>query len=359
MKFVNAHGIEYIPNEWLTFDDITLMPMPSSIASRNDKNLSLRTNLTAEIVLNSPLVSSNMDTVTESDMAIAMGKAGGCGILHRFYHPKYEEPYKKFMEDVNRILESGVQLAFSVGLSPEDLKTIEDVVKLCETKKHLPVVCVDVAKGDQDKVFHHIRKMKEVFGDRISVIGGNVCTTLGAQMLIQAGVSAIKVGVGPSGVCSTRVVTGHGLPQLSSIIQTRMAINSMQKNVALIADGGIRNSGDVVKALAAGADTVMIGSLFAGTNESSGLQSDGTYLYRGMSSKELNQELGKNNVAAEGICKVVPAKGAVRAILDEILGGIRSGMSYSNVKNLRDLNQKSVAVVVTNHGYTEGLPKHV
>lgn len=158
--------------------------------------------------------------------------------------------------------------------------------------------------------------------------------------------------------CSTRMVTGHGIPQLSAIMQCRMAINSMQKNVGLIADGGIRNSGDIVKALAAGADTVMIGNLAAGTNESSGLQPDGTYLYRGMSSKELNAELGKN-VAAEGISSTVPAKGPIRPILDELHGGIRSGLSYSNSKNLRELSQKSVAVVVTNHGYTEGLPKHV
>lgn len=218
MKFINAHGVEYVPDEWLTFDDITLMPMPSSIASRNDASLSLRTNLTAEISINSPLVSANMDTVTEGDMAIAMGKAGGCGILHRFYHPKYEDSYSRFINDVNRILESGVQVAFSVGLSPNDLKIVEDVVNLCKPKNHLPVVCVDVAKGDQERVAHHIRKMKLTFGDQISIIGGNVCTTVGAQMLIQAGVSAIKVGVGPGCFLgNTLIETQSGLKQIKDV----------------------------------------------------------------------------------------------------------------------------------------------
>lgn len=157
-------------------------------------------------------------------------------------------------------------------------------------------------------------------------------------------------------MCSTRVQTGFGLPQITAIMHARRLINGMKRNTAIIADGGIKTSGDIVKALAAGANSVMIGNLLAGTNESSGKLPNGNYKYRGQSSAEFNRELGKN-VTPEGVAKEIPPKGvSAKTVVAELVGGIKSGMSYCNARNLKELNTNSVAVVVTNHGYFEGTP---
>lgn len=219
MKFIDANGTEYSPKEWLTFGDIALYPIPSTIKSRNDPTLSTATYLTTRIKMNTPIISANMDTITEKEMAIAMAQAGGCGILHRFYHPKYEKnPYEVFLSHIADIVNANAQVAFSVGMATEDIRIIDDVLQLCQPKSMLPIVCVDVAKGDQEQVFAQIRKIRTLFKDKIDIIGGNVCTGEGVAMLIDAGVDAVKIGVGPGCLSGeTPIHTQQGSVKISDL----------------------------------------------------------------------------------------------------------------------------------------------
>lgn len=374
MRFIDANYIEYQPTKWLTYDDVMLIPQHSRLTSRNDPQINLSTPLTSVSSMSLPIISANMDTITEADMAIAMGRAGGYGILHRFYRTKHENPMDAFLADIRKIHAAGIVPAFSVGLNPEDFKAIDAVLGI--TGK--AVVCVDVAHGDQDQVFKHIRKIALAYPNLVQIIGGNVATPAGVETLVRAGCHGIKCGVGGGAVCSTRVITGHGVPNLSAIMQCRRALMGMQSNAALIADGGIRTAGDIVKALAAGANSVMVGRLLAGTDESPGSvwiqhENGGEYLstdpswssdkpwykkykkYRGQSSKEFNQELGKN-VAAEGVSTYVECQGPVTPILQELTGGIRSGLTYSGAKNLTDLHNRATFLEISHAGLMESHP---
>jgi len=369
MKFIDANWVEYSPVRWLTYDDVMLLPQHSKLVSRKDNRINLQTPFTSITSMSTPLVSANMDTVTEADMAIAMSKAGGYGILHRFYQSKYgNDAYDKFMSDIKKLHEAQITPAFSIGLNPEDFKVIEAVLQL--TKR--AIVCVDVAHGDQEQVCNHIHKLSLGFRGHIEIIGGNVATPEGVAALVQAGCHGIKIGIGGGSMCSTRIQTGHGVPNLSTIMHCRRAVNGLRSNVALIADGGIRNSGDIVKALAAGANSVMIGNLLAGTNECPGVRynclsgiggtfyeenTEGNYKkYRGQSSKEFNEELGKTDVTPEGISTYVKYKGPVGPILADLIGGIRSGMTYSGAKTLKELFDKSIFMEISHAGLMESHP---
>jgi IMP dehydrogenase len=235
------------------------------------------------------------------------------------------------------------------------------------------IVCIDVAHGHLSKCIKQVSEVVKGFGPKVKVIAGNVATGIGAFDLINAGAHAIKVGVGDGSLWTTRVVTGHGVPQLSAIMQCRNAINASKTNTALIADGGVRNSGDIVKALAAGADTVMVGRLFAGTQETPGkvIFQDrfGSYheateetmpvnqkrfkKYRGQSSQEFLESVGKNGVSAEGESQYVPYQGTVVNVLKELVGGIKSGMSYAGCTNLDKLSEYATFIEITHHGYIE------
>ncbi|MBM3258952.1 MAG: guanosine monophosphate reductase [Candidatus Sericytochromatia bacterium] len=337
----------------LTYDDVLIVPRRSSVYSR--KETSLRTRLVGDIELDLPFLSANMDTVTEARMARAMHGMGALGVVHRFLSP---DQHLAEMAAVPgpRVL--------AIGVKEGDL----DLVARAEG---LAAVLVDVAHGHADRVIDRIHDLRDRF-PTLWVIAGNVATAEGTWDLLEAGAHAIKVGVGPGAVCTTRIVTGCGVPQLTAVLRARAAMDrwweverrKARPRVAhaptLIADGGIRNSGDIVKALVAGADTVMIGSLFAGTEESPGevLLRDGQPCkrYRGMASAGAMEVLGVARTP-EGVETLIPWKGPVAPLAEELEGGVRSGLSYCNARSIQDLHEQTIELVkVSSAGQQENQP---
>ena len=356
MQFIDACGVPYTPNKYLSFDDVSLVPKPSDIDSRNDPSIKLDTFLTPSIKIRTPILSANMDCVTGAEMVLGLAQEGAFGILHRSYP---EEDL--YIEDIAKVAAKLGVVAFSIGADKSQLDFVSRVLEKVPSQKY--VVCVDVAHGHLQKSITQVVNLTRKFGPAIEIMAGNVCTAVGAADLIEAGARSIKVGVGNGHACSTRIVTGHGVPQLTAIMQCRQAINATRTNTTLIADGGIRNSGDIIKALAAGADMVMIGRLFAGADEipmpTSELikpSGDRYVFYRGQSSEQFMIDTGKKGVAPEGESWPVLRSGPVGPIVKKLLGGIRSGMSYSGVRNLKDLNAKATFIEVGYHGYIEGTP---
>lgn len=334
-----------------TFDDVLLVPKHSSVKSREDVDLS--TTL-GSIKLRLPILSANMDTVTESDMAIAMGRAGGAGVLHRF--AKMNEVYK-WCEQCRA---ANVPSIVSVGLDPDSVAT----VKAVGMHKLIDAICIDVAHGDHERVVRLTKYLRENFFFP-DIIAGNVATGLGAARLAHAGANVIKVGVGPGSVCSTRTMTGHGVPQLSAIdeVVKTLAQQKLDKNVTVIADGGIKTSGDIIKALAAGADCVMLGSLLAATDETPGdiVTIDGLQYksYRGMASYEAQKEKRPDRTPrVEGVSAKIPLRGPVGSILNDLEAGIRSGLSYSGASNLFELRNNAEFIIITQNGVKESVPHH-
>ncbi len=470
----------------LTFDDVLLIPKKSNIYSR--KEVSLKTKLTKDIVLNNPIISSNMDTVTEADMAITMARKGGMGVIHRFMSTEeqinevskvkrsesifLDNPHT--LEKDNTVREaislmnnkgiSGILIIDSKGklegiLTSRDIRFEEDMdkkisnimtknselisseygIKLEEAKEilkkyrieKLPVVdkkgyliglitssdirkrekfpnsckdkkgrlmvgaavgvksdfldrtekliqsgcdtiVVDIAHGHSDLAINAVRRIKNRF--ETQVIAGNIATAKGAQELIDAGADAIKVGIGPGSICTTRIVSGAGVPQLSAIMDC--ATVSRKRKVPIIADGGIRNSGDIVKALSAGASTVMMGNILSGTKESPGIviskENQKYKVIRGMASLGASlgrasrnniTDLSKNkefeNLTPEGVEALVRYKGSVSDILDSLSRGIQSGFSYCGAKNMKELYLNSEFIRITNNSLKESKPHDI
>ncbi|HUI90051.1 MAG TPA: IMP dehydrogenase [Anaerolineales bacterium] len=476
--------MKILPDVALTYDDVLLVPQYSDVPSR--RRLSTQTSLTRKITLQAPVVSANMDTVTESAMAITMAREGGIGIIHRFMpideqvkqieHVKKAEsfivenpialPVSRTVGDVKKIVEetytggilvlddrerlAGIittrDLLFEkdnhrllseimtrdVITAPPNttleqaekilhehrieklplvdsngklvgLITLKDIMKISEFPKatkdlrgRLAVgaavgvrpteikrverlleagadgIVVDIAHGDSKLEMDIIRSIRKQF-PAAQIIGGNVATAEGTQRLIDAGVDAVKVGVGPGSICITRIVAGAGVPQLTAVMNC--AAVARRQNIPVIADGGIRTSGDVVKALAAGASTVMIGSLLAGTDESPGLlmtrKGHRYKVSRGMASLqasaarkvregegEITQEEIEDYVS-EGVEAAVPYRGSAREMLNQLIGGLQSGMSYTNAHTVEELYEKVVFVRVTEVGLAESRPHDV
>ena len=334
-------GVKFV-EEGLTFDDVLIVPKRSSVFSRKD--VSLKTRLVGDLTLESPIISANMDTVTELAMAAAMAEAGGMGVIHRFV----ENP-DTHADWVNR---TPGHRFMAVGVKPKDLMKLSTV-------DGLDGVVIDVAHGHSDRVTEMIAEVREEYPE-LWVIAGNVATAEGAWDLLEAGAHAIKVGVGPGAVCTTRIVTGCGVPQLTAILKVRAALDRwweaerrkarprVEHAPALIADGGIRNSGDIAKALVAGADTVMIGSLFAGTDEAPGavIRENGQAfkLYRGMASQGAMDRVGTDRTP-EGVSTLIPRKGSVRVLITQLEGGIRSALSYCNSASIADLHEQTIELV--------------
>lgn len=331
--------------EGLTFDDVLLAPVGSSIYSR--KNVDLTSRLFKETYIKTPIISANMDTVTEHLMAETMNALGGLGIIHRFLSAD------KHLDQIKTL--NGIRI-LTIGVKPEDLNLLEKALD------HIDGVLIDVAHGHSDRVIKLINRIINDYD--VPIIAGNVATYEGVRDLVWAGADAIKVGVGPGSVCTTRIVTGCGVPQLTAIMDARRAIDQYHNPGSmptLIADGGIRTSGDIVKALAAGADTVMIGSLFAGTDEAPGARligSDGKYYktYRGMASKSAQLSIGVDRTA-EGVEVATPYKGSVYPIFNELIDGIKSGLSYLNCHSIAELKQADIVMYRMSHaGHIESHP---
>lgn len=345
--------VKLIDSPALTFDDVLIVPKRSSVYSR--KQVSLRTRLVGNLEIDLPFISANMDTVTELRMAQAMHALGALGAIHRFLP---DDVHVSLMNQV-----PGIRI-LTIGVKPKDLAKIPRIDRL-------DGVLIDVAHGHSDRVIEMIGRIRELHPG-LWIIAGNVATAEGAWDLLEAGAHAIKVGVGPGAVCTTRIVTGCGVPQLTAIMKAKAAIDrwwDVERRKArprtsyaptLIADGGIRNSGDIVKALVAGANSVMIGSLFAGTDESPGevVRRDGMpcKVYRGMASAGAMQVIGVERTP-EGIETLVPYQGSVATLVRDLEGGVRSGLSYCNSSSIADLHQQTIEFVKVSHaGRQENLP---
>jgi IMP dehydrogenase len=472
------------PTKALTFDDVLLIPRRSPIASRNDVSTTAR--LTQNIVLNIPVISANMDTVTEAPMAIAMAQSGGIGILHRFMTIEQqvrqiqkvkrargfivEKPYaigsNATVSEAGAMMTrhqvgglivtagngqfAGIISSRDVLLAPPEIQfvhqamtgrekivsakpgigmdearailyahrieklpvidndgnvqgliTAQDVIRpgtsraALDDRGHLrvgaaigvtrgemdraaalldagaDVLVLDIAHGHADHCIHMVGEVRKSFPSA-QIIAGNVATRDGARDLAEAGADAIKVGIGPGSICTTRVVTGFGVPQLTAIMDSVEGVRESKRDIPVIGDGGIKMAGDLVKALAAGAETVMIGSLFAGTEESPGsaVIRDGQKfkVVRGMASLAATMgrraaERGEDEsaedqedwdkVVPEGVEAVVPYRGHVAEVLYQLVGGLRSALSYGGAHNIRELQENAEFVEITPAGIQE------
>ena len=361
----------------LTFDDVILLPGYSDF-SRKDINLS--TQLTKKIKLSIPLVSSPMDTVTESALAIALAKLGGIGIIHR--NLSIQDQAK----EVSKVKKEGLLCGAAVGANKGFEVRVEALVR-----SGADVIVVDSAHGFAKGVIDAVKFIKKTY-HKVQVIGGNVATFDGAKALIDAGVDGLRVGMGPGAICTTRIISGMGVPQITAILETVKL--GKKAGVPVIADGGIKYSGDIVKALAAGASTVMMGSFFAQTSESPGRTiklskneisrrfqnifnlTQETYLfkeYRGMGSEaamkkgalikseeEFHGKDYKDRVlVAEGVESLVPIKGTVQELVEQAIGGVKSGMYYIGAKTIRDLWEKARFIQITQASLTESHPHDI
>lgn len=361
----------------LTFDDILLLPGYAGF-SRSKIDLSAR--LTKNIRLKIPLVSAPMDTVTEAELAIALGKLGGIGIIHR------NLPTELQIKEVKKVLKQNVLVGAAVGAGKGFEARVEALVKA-----KVSVVVVDSAHGFSKQVIDATKFIKLKY-PKLQVISGNVATYDGAIALIEAGADGLRVGMGPGAICTTRVISGMGVPQVTALIEVSKAARDF--DVPVIADGGIKYSGDMVKALALGAETVMMGSFFASTSEAPGEKVEltreqvphrfqsifekdkKTYLfksYRGMGSigamtegakvKSEGEFHGKDYkdrvLVAEGVEGFVPVKGMVNDVVDQAIGGIKSGLYYIGAQNLDELKKIAKFTRITQASLNESHPHDV
>ncbi|MBX3022253.1 MAG: guanosine monophosphate reductase [Bdellovibrionales bacterium] len=337
----NAQGILQ-RGHGLTYDDVLIVPSKSAVRSRKDPSLS--TQITRRYRTELPFISANMDTVTESAMAIAMNNMGGLGILHRFM--SIEEQ----VQEVRKVKDSGAKiLAASIGVNEEGRARAEALVK-----EGVNILTIDIAHGHSVAMIETLKWLRAKFDDRVDLIAGNVATPEATEELIAAGADAIKVGIGPGSMCTTRIITGAGVPQLTAVAWCAQVARS--HGVPVIADGGLKASGDVVKALAAGADSVMLGSLLAGTLETPGSIHHGKKHYRGMASRaaQVSWRGGlPEGMAPEGEATSIPVKGHVKDVVLELAGGLRSGMSYINAVELAEIPEKARFMEMSSNGYRE------
>lgn len=472
------HADVVIVEKGYSYDDVLLVPQKSTVGSRKD--VSTKTKLTKNIWLNMPIVSSNMDTVTEAPMAIAMAQMGGIGVIHRFnsekdqveqvkrvkryrnavisnplciqqdatlgqarslmaehgikgllvidknnvlvgilthrdtrFHPEDSRLVSEFMTPLDRLIvgDPDISIAHAKQLMVENrieklplvhpdgtvagLITSKDIYIKAEypsasvdasgrllvgaaigvkddsidraaalVEAGVDVLVIDIAHGHSDLAINTLKKVKAKF-PHVDVIAGNVATAEGTIALIEAGADAVKIGIGPGSICSTRIVSGSGYPQLSAIINCARAADAY--GVPVMADGGIKFSGDITKAIAAGASTVMLGSLLAGTDESPGLSfvKNGKKfkVIRGMASFGAN--LGRTSdkkateYVAEGVEALTPYKGSVAECVHQLLGGLYSGMSYCGVTSIEQLRGNGLFVEITSSGIRESHPHDV
>ncbi len=344
--------------EGLTFDDVLLTPNYSAILpSEVTTNTSLSKNLNLTI----PIISSAMDTVTESKMAIAIAKAGGIGVIHRNLDIKSQ------VSEINKVKSKKLLVGAAVGAGPLEYKRAEEILKA-----NVDLIVVDTAHGHTKKVGEIIRKIKKLKSNKTTLCAGNIATTEAAKFLIKLGVEVIKVGIGPGSICTTRLIAGIGMPQLSAILAARKGVG--KKKVSIIADGGIKFSGDISKALAAGADAVMIGSLFAGTNESPGkiIKKNGKLFknFRGMGSiGAMNKgsadryfqtkQKDTSKYVPEGVEGLVKYKGSVEKIIYRLIGGLKSSMGYLGKKKIINLRNKPKFVKITKAGFYESMVQNI
>ncbi|MCT3382038.1 guanosine monophosphate reductase [Lactobacillus johnsonii] len=358
----------------LTFDDVLLIPAESHVLPNEVK---LDTKLAPNLQLHIPLISAGMDTVTEGNMAIAMAENGGLGVIHKNLSIEVQvEEVKKAkgktvdpnlphpaVDDQGRLL-----AAAAVGVTSDTFERAESLLEA-----GADAIVIDTAHGHSAGVLRKIKEIREHFPNA-TLIAGNVATGEGTAALFDAGVDVVKVGIGPGSICTTRIVAGVGVPQITAIYDAASVAQKYGKKI--IADGGIKYSGDVVKALAAGGNAVMLGSMFSGTTEAPGtiFTNEGKQFksYRGMGSVgAMSQQHGSsdryfqggvneaNKLVPEGVEALVPYKGDVSNIIYQIDGGLRAGMGYVGAGTIKEFIENSQFVQITNAGLRESHPHDV
>ena len=343
--------------EALTFDDVTMMPKYSEVLpSEVNTNIKLSNNLTLKI----PLLSSAMDTITESKMAIALAEAGGIGVIHRNLN------IKKQIEEIKKVQKQKLLVGAAVGAGPLEHERAKAILK-----EKIDLIVVDTAHGHSKKVAETIKLIKKIKTNKTTLCAGNIATAEAAKFLIKLGVDIIKVGIGPGSICTTRLVAGIGVPQLSAILEVK---KGSKNKVKIISDGGIKYSGDIAKALSAGADAVMIGSLFAGSKETPGklIKRNGKFFksFRGMGSVGAmnkgsadryfqSKQKDSSKYVPEGVEGLAKYKGKVDSIIFKLVGGLRSSMGYLGSKQIKYLRNKPQFVKITKAGFYESMVHNV
>jgi IMP dehydrogenase len=339
--------------EALTFDDVLLVPRYSSaLPSETNLNIDLGNNLKLKI----PFLSSAMDTVTESNMAIAIAQRGGLGIIHR--NLSINEQSKEIKKVKNKNLIVGA----AVGTAKEDLLRTKSLLDA-----GVDILVVDTAHGHSEKVIKILSKIKKI-KSKIPICVGNIASSEAAIRLYNEGADILKVGIGPGSICTTRMIAGIGVPQITAVMEVKKSMKN--KKMKIISDGGIKFSGDIIKALAAGADAIMMGSIFAGTDESPGkkFKYKGKFYksYRGMgsigamSAGSSNRYFQKNHkdkskFVPEGVEARVLCKGSMEDILYQLQGGLRSSMGYIGAKTIKEITKKAKFIKITKAGFYESM----
>jgi len=339
--------------ESLTFDDVLLLPQYSDILP-SETDISLQ--LTKNILLKVPFLSSAMDTVTESKMAISIAHAGGLGVIHRNLNIVDQT------KEIKKVKKKNLLVGAAVGTNKDDLERARSLVA-----NGCDLIVIDTAHGHSEKVLKTLSKLKKI-SKKIPICVGNIATAAAAKRLYNSGADIIKVGIGPGSICTTRMVAGIGVPQISAIMEVKQELKN--KKIKIISDGGIKFSGDVAKALAAGADAIMMGSIFAGTDESPGkkfkIKGKIYKQYRGMgsigamSSGSANRYFQKNfkdksKFVPEGVEGRVEYKGNVSKIIYQLKGGLRSSMGYIGAKNLSQISKNAKFIKITKAGFYESM----
>ena len=341
----------------LTFDDVTLVPQYSSVLPVDTiTNSELSKNLNLKV----PLLSSAMDTVTESKMAIAISKSGGIGVIHK------NLSIEKQVREVQKVKNSKCLVGAAIGVNNQDIERAEEL-----SKAKTDLIVIDTAHGHTKKVLNMIIKIRKKLKNSTLCVG-NIATGKAAKFLADNGVDIVKVGIGPGSICTTRLVAGIGVPQLSAVMDVKKALKKYKTKI--ISDGGIKFSGDLAKAIAAGADAIMIGSLFSGTMESPGkiIRYKGKLYknFRGMGSvgamnagsadryyQKKTKDISK--YVPEGVEGMVKFKGSVKEIIFNLVGGLKSSMGYMGAKTIRDLQKKRHFLKISKAGFYESMVHNV
>jgi IMP dehydrogenase/GMP reductase len=336
----------------LCFDDILIVPQESDVESRHKVYLTMSIGSgNRSVTLGLPIIAAPMDTVCDFEMCIVMSNAGGLGILHRYM------PRNNLIEKTKTLADAQYKFGVSVGATNGYMNDVEDLYNAGSR-----IILVDIANGHSHYALNAVKNIRRSLPDDLHIMAGNVATAEGFARLAEAGADSVRVGIGGGSACTTRIVSGHGVPTLASIMDIdEWRELSNEYDCSIVADGGIRNSGDMVKSFAAGAEAVMVGSMFAGTDESPGeILTDANghevKMFRGMASAAAQNDAQGRVSVAEGISTTIPYKGSMKHILDSVRGGLGSGCSYSGVSELSELSSIAEYVEVASTSLQESRP---
>lgn len=341
-----------IVGKGFSFDDVLIVPKYNKVLSR--KEVSLKTRITRNHYIDIPLVAANMDTICDSRMAIALGKLGGLGVIHRFM------TIPEQALEVKKVKDEKLLAAAAIGI-----KDVSERAKAL-IEAGADILVIDIAHGHSKYAGEALDLLKEKY-PRIDVMAGNIATKDAAEYFLSKGADAVKVGIGPGSLCTTRLMAGAGIPQITAIMDVYEATKG---EIPICADGGIKKPADLVKALGAGADTAMVGFILSGTEETPGKiieKPEGKFkLYRGSASydvsvrkKELDHETEKDIISVEGEKAMIPYKGPLEPIVKKFLGSLASGMTYLGAKDMKSFIGKADFVEITNSGFNQSITQGI